>query len=417
MLPVCYRIASFERDSRGPNDFLLVIHDPPAALSLSLLLVALVLRPVLCWRLLNYSTTLHSSIMPFSIPPELKKITPFVRRAEELDRDKENPESRLVAYYCRQYAVHMGIPLAKSPEAKHCLGTILGELEEEKSAMSNFTRDESKYVCRKFADKVFDKADGEDRMGLASKGTARTFYAAASFFEILQQFYEEDEISAEREEERKRTVYAKWKAMEIVKAFQEGRKPTPGGYGEVLDDEDEEEEETPAETPREPPIGQSSDVSAITMPPLPPPVVETVEDEHVEEPKVVPQQQEEEYNDDEGTEVGLLGLEPPPAFPEESLPDEVFVADSNPPTDRPPIVPPPVYKPPPPASKPQKKSTSLFGMGKKKTSSESSSSGKVSKAALADAVELTNFALAALKDKDVELGATRLQQALAALGK
>ena len=124
-----------------------------------------------------------------SIPPELKKVTPYVRRAEELDRDKTNPESRLVAYYCRQYAVHTGIPLAQSsPHAKQCLGSILGELETEKEAMSNFTRDESKYLCRKFADGIFDKADGEDRMGMATKNTAKTFYAAASFYEILQLF-------------------------------------------------------------------------------------------------------------------------------------------------------------------------------------------------------------------------------------
>ena len=75
--------------------------------------------------------------MPLSIPPELKKITPYVRRAEELDRDKGNPESRLVSYYCRQYAVHTGVGLATSPAGKGCLGELLGNLEGEKEAMDD----------------------------------------------------------------------------------------------------------------------------------------------------------------------------------------------------------------------------------------------------------------------------------------
>ena len=334
--------------------------------------------------------------MPLVIPSELKKVTPYVRRAEELDRDKVNPESRLVAYYCRQYAVHTGIPLAHSAETKQCLGSILSDLEKEKQAMSNFTRDESKFLCRQFADKVFDKADGEDRIGMASKTTARAFYAAATFYEVLQQFYEEEEVSEDREEEQKRTKYAKWKATEILKAIREGREPTPGGYGEVLEEEEEEKEEEKEE----------EETPQLPLPPMPPPapVVETVQDDEPNEGE----HEEEDYNE-EGTEVGLG---PPPAYPGE-LPDEVFVVDSDPPaaTDRPPIVP-PLYKPPP-AKSPEKKSNSFFGMGKKKTTP----GGKVSKEALADAVELTSFALAALKDKDDELGATRLKQALAALGR
>lgn len=62
-------------------------------------------------------------MQPLSIPPELKRISPYIRRAEELDKDTGTAESRLVAYYCRQYAVHTGIPLAStSPTAKECLG-------------------------------------------------------------------------------------------------------------------------------------------------------------------------------------------------------------------------------------------------------------------------------------------------------
>jgi vacuolar protein sorting-associated protein VTA1 len=139
--------------------------------------------------------------MPLALPPELKKVTPYIRRAEELDRDKANAESRLVAYYCRQYAVHSGISLAQSPASKTALGSILNDLEKEKVAMSAFTREESKFLCTQFAMKIFQKADAEDRAGQAGKNTAKSFYAAASFMEILQQFYTDED---ESEEERKR---------------------------------------------------------------------------------------------------------------------------------------------------------------------------------------------------------------------
>ena len=174
--------------------------------------------------------------MPLTIPPELKKITPYVRRAEELDRDQGNPESRLVAFYCRQYAVHSGIVLATSTVGKTCLGELLGSLEGEKQAMDNFTRDESKFLCEKFSDKIFDKADQEDRSGEADRNTARTFYAAASFFEILQQFYKDDDGSEEVAEQKKKAVYCKWKATEILKAIKEGQQPLRGNPNDPTND-------------------------------------------------------------------------------------------------------------------------------------------------------------------------------------
>jgi vacuolar protein sorting-associated protein VTA1 len=99
---------------------------------------------------------------PLVIPPELKKITQYIRRAEELDKDDGNPESTLVAYYLRQYAVSVGIPLSQThPGAKACLGSILGNLEVQKEKMNAFSAEEAAFVCRAFAKKIFDKADGE----------------------------------------------------------------------------------------------------------------------------------------------------------------------------------------------------------------------------------------------------------------
>lgn len=56
------------------------------------------------------------------------------------------------------------------------------------------------------------------------RNTARSFYAAGTFFDILGLF--DAEIHPDIQEKAK---YAKYKAAEILKAVREGRQPTPGG--------------------------------------------------------------------------------------------------------------------------------------------------------------------------------------------
>mmetsp|Transcript_9644 Transcript_9644/g.16052 ORF Transcript_9644/g.16052 Transcript_9644/m.16052 type:complete len:339 (+) Transcript_9644:135-1151(+) len=338
--------------------------------------------------------------MPLALPPELKKITPYIRRAEELDKDKANAESRLVAYYCRQYAVHNGITLAQSPAGKTALGGILNDLETEKEAMAAFNREESHYLCRQFAEKVFSKADEEDRAGAAGKSTARTFYAAATFLEILQQFYADDEESEEKEEEKKKVVYAKWKATDILKAMKEGRQSTPGGYGEKQDKMAEDDDEADALPEAAPPGTVPS-----MMEDLPPPPASFVPPSAPPVP-IAPPEVEDAFSH-EGTEVELG---PPPAYPGEVASSggdddasEVFQA-----------MPPPLPVPAKKATSPKpKKSSGLFGGfgGSNKNKSN------IAKDKIDDAMELTQFAVAALKSKDGELAATRLQQALDALGR
>ena len=391
--------------------------------------------------------------MPLSIPPELKKIKPFVQRAEELDKDK-SPESRVVAYYCRQWAVQTGIPLSSSSDAaKTCLGELLGQLESEKQAMSVFNKAESKQICRGFADTIFDRANAVDRAGAADKSTARTFYAAASFFEILQQFDDESTDPDISKEEEERRVYAKWKATEILKAIREGRKPTPGAYGEDLEKDKTEENEGLEEGEEEEavaaPATSDGEVAAneeeeegpdVFVPPVAPKTgfAPSAPSAPEPEPEPEPEAEAEEETQEEGTEVGLNGP-PPPAYPgggDDNSDGDVFVPgavksaaagihrppmafDDTPPP--PPVVPKPVPPPaaapaPAPAAAPpaQKSKSSWAGFGKKKTSNQKCN---VSKAAMADAKELTKFALAALDAKDGDLAAERLQQALSALGR
>lgn len=345
--------------------------------------------------------------MPLQVPPELKPITPYVRRAEELDRDKSNPESRLVAFYCRQYSVHLGIPLATTAAGKNCLGTLLGDLESEKAAMDSFTRDEAKFLCQKFADKIFDMADLEDRVGDATKGTAKTFYAAASFLEMLQQFYKDDDAAEEIQEIRKRARYAKWKATTMLKAFREGRQPAPGEYGadsdtwiEGSNNEDKETQETMTTSEEPPKVETVSDDDDDGQPEPEP------ESSFVRPPPVA---------EEEGTEVELG---PPPAFdfavpppvsPPPSAPVHRPPLSFNNSPVAPPMPTPPSAKPQPPPASSEKKSGGFFGLGGKKKT-------KASKAEIADAMELTRFALSALEDKNADLAAERLRQALQTLG-
>lgn len=167
--------------------------------------------------------------MAAEIPPTLKLITSALRRAEELEKDP-NPEAKIVAYYCRYYVVSKGSKLCSVPavaaENKFLIDEM-SKLEKFKATNESLTKENGQSICLSYAQSVFEKADDEDRAGVADKATAKLFYAAGTFFDILEQF---GDIPAEVSEKRK---YSKWKATEILNAFKNGVKPTPGGYGEV----------------------------------------------------------------------------------------------------------------------------------------------------------------------------------------
>lgn len=72
--------------------------------------------------------------------------------------------------------------------------TLMTQLESDKKKIKISVPDQ-KLVCERFAFRVFEMADQEDRSGHSTKTTARTFQAASIFFEILEQFGEHsDEV-------------------------------------------------------------------------------------------------------------------------------------------------------------------------------------------------------------------------------
>ena len=277
--------------------------------------------------------------------------------------------------------------------------------------MSTFSKAEHWAICRKMADRVFDKADGEDRSGLADKGTAKTFYAAGTFYEILQQFYEgkkdEDESKEKIEEEEQKRLYCKWKATEILNAIKEGREPVPGAYQQQQpepDGADTSEDVTssivtelqsPPEMPTSDLITSSQRNTNSQSDLVPPPSYDNVE-LNINGSLVGDQESDDifipaapEYNVSSSATLPLSIPLPSPSSNSMQSESSIPAAPISPPK--------------------ASKFSTLFGKTGNKT--------KISKNQMNDAVELTKFALAALQKGDGELGRQRLEQALSVLNK
>ncbi|KDQ63199.1 hypothetical protein JAAARDRAFT_29215 [Jaapia argillacea MUCL 33604] len=169
------------------------------------------------------STTPNLGLPP--IPPELKSISPYIQRAEEL-----HTKDPIMSYWCAYYATQTGISLrSPTPASRSYLLSLLTLLESFKASLGSNDAIENEpasvaYV-ENFGLKVFGVADEEDRAGKATRSTAKKFLAAANFLELLRIF---EGAGADHEDKIR---YAKWKAANIAKAFREGRKPTPGPAG------------------------------------------------------------------------------------------------------------------------------------------------------------------------------------------
>jgi len=295
--------------------------------------------------------------------------------------------------------------------------------------MGNFSKEEAYTVCHSFAMKVFDKADKEDRGGAeggsVGKRTAKMFYVAASFLDVLKQFGEEagrDEAAATEEE--KKSFYAKWKATDILKAIKEGREPTPGGFDVSVEEEENEEglrrvkEELNVEDEEE---NEES---------VPHPTVSTLGSMYQSQEEVpqVATLQEAATMDGQGFEAS------PPPYPGSS---NRYVGHAST-FDRPPMNQPsiPAVNSMPSSPKDVKsKKTSSFGKLFRSRSksplpshpkapsskplmngSITSNGVEVTKDMINDAKELTSFAMVALKSNQVDCAVLRLKEALESLG-
>lgn len=118
-----------------------------------------------------------------NIPASCKPLTSFIRRSEELDRDATNPDSKVISYYCKIYAMEKGMKLKAATGAADIntlLMSLMLALEKDKQHIK-VTKEQAAVICENFAHSVFSRADDEDRAGLATMETAKTFYAAQTF--------------------------------------------------------------------------------------------------------------------------------------------------------------------------------------------------------------------------------------------
>ncbi|KAL5651507.1 hypothetical protein ACJX0J_036965, partial [Zea mays] len=126
----------------------------------------------------------------------------------------------------RLYAMEKGLRIPQKERTKttnSILISLMNQLEKDKKSLT-LGPDDNLHL-EGFALNVFAKADKQDRAGRADINTAKTFYAASIFFEILNQF---GELQPDIEQKQK---YAIWKAAEIRKALKEGRQPEAGPPG------------------------------------------------------------------------------------------------------------------------------------------------------------------------------------------
>ncbi|CAM6043837.1 unnamed protein product [Sphagnum compactum] len=147
-----------------------------------------------------------------------KILLPVLQRADELQK-----HDHLVAYYCRLYAMEKGLKIPAKERTQNTnalLASLMNQLEKDKTVVK-LSSDDNMHM-EGFALGVFAKADKQDRAGRADANTAKSFYAASIFFEVLLQF---GELQTDILEKQK---YAAWKAVDIHKALSEGRKPVPG---------------------------------------------------------------------------------------------------------------------------------------------------------------------------------------------
>lgn len=128
-----------------------------------------------------------------AIPPSLKIITSFLRRAEELEKDS-NRDAQVVSYYCRLYAVSKAAKLGNTsdPEISKFLVSQMDILEQAKGSVGT-SLPQGKDICLRYAETLFTKADEVDRLGAADKAIAKLFYSVGTIYDIMDQFGDVEE--------------------------------------------------------------------------------------------------------------------------------------------------------------------------------------------------------------------------------
>ncbi|KAJ3435752.1 vacuolar protein sorting-associated protein vta1 [Anaeramoeba flamelloides] len=169
-----------------------------------------------------------------SLPQSLKFLIPYLARANEIKRAAPK-----MYYYVRVYALTKAVEKLRAGElgenGQSSVIMFMDAVEKERSELNiNIESEKAKAYVQVFALRVFKAANDEDLAGMASKKTARAFYAASIFLESLKQF---GNLSNDNQEKIK---YSKWKTTYLLKCFREGRQPIPGPPGGIKNENNPE---------------------------------------------------------------------------------------------------------------------------------------------------------------------------------
>jgi len=160
------------------------------------------------------------SASKMALPPSLKPIDQYIKQAQKLAK-----AAPVVSYYCKRYALEKALEVRdkSDPACNAVLGDLMQWLETNKAALG--PTEDNKIEVELMALQIFKRADDEDRAGNATKNTAVAFRACSIIMEVCQTF---GEMPPDLVDKHK---YAKYKAVDIITALREGRKPEPGPPG------------------------------------------------------------------------------------------------------------------------------------------------------------------------------------------
>ncbi|KAJ9502213.1 hypothetical protein H2202_002277 [Exophiala xenobiotica] len=161
--------------------------------------------------------------MSAQVPAALKAadITRFAHRAAQLEKPKP-----ILAYWCEYWIVNQILSKGLHNADQECLvytTTLMDKLEQFKSEHADepaVTDDVAgKAYVEQFGLETFERAENAVRANKASRQTADTFQASATFLDLLQIWGPvEPEISA-------KIKFAKYHALRIAKALKGGEDP------------------------------------------------------------------------------------------------------------------------------------------------------------------------------------------------
>ena len=114
------------------------------------------------------------------------KIIAYLNQAKE----RSDAGEALIAYYCKVHALSEAMAV-RSQIPKADMGYVIGlmdQVEAEKKRVGNL--DDAQMLIEMKASELFDRADTADRATptVPRLQTAKDFYAAATLFEVCQEF-------------------------------------------------------------------------------------------------------------------------------------------------------------------------------------------------------------------------------------